>query len=333
MTSCPPPLALPARSHTDAGTLRRVGVELEMSGLDIDRLATICSRYLHLPSQTTSRYERILPGDPAGDWRVELDFTLLRDLGREQRAEYDLGDELRNSMEELLKWATNDVVPLELVSPPLPMDRLGEIEGLIDLLRIAGAQGTSSSVISAFGMQFNPDLPDLRTDTITAYLKAFTCLYDWLAPRARQSLTRRLTAFAGPYPPPYVRQLIDPQYWPDQTQLIADYLLANPTRNRALDMLPLFKHLSADQVLATTTDPLIKARPALHYRLPDSLIDQPGWGLGSAWNDWLQVEALAADRPRLDACCSAYEHHLEQGLGRLLDSWKAQVERQWLSGT
>lgn len=332
MTHCPPSFALPARIHTGTGELRRVGVELEMSGLDIDRLATICSRYLQLPSQATSRYERTLRGDPAGDWRVELDFTLLRDMGREQRAENDLGDELRTSVEELLKWVTNDVVPLELISPPLPMNRLGEFEGLIDLLRIAGAQGTSSSVMSAFGMQFNLDLPDLQTDTITAYLKAFTCLYDWLAQRARMNLTRRLTAFAGPFPPVYVKQLINPHYWPEQTQLIADYLLANPTRNRALDMLPLFKYLSAEQVQAATADPLIKARPALHYRLPDSLIDQPGWGLGGAWNDWLQVEALAADRSRLDACCSAYGQHLEQGLGRLLDSWKAQLERQWLSG-
>src|SRR5690606_20162330 len=102
MTHCPPSFALPARIHTGTGELRRVGVELEMSGLDIDRLATICSRYLQLPSQATSRYERTLRGDPAGDWRVELDFTLLRDMGREQRAENDLGDELRTSVEELL---------------------------------------------------------------------------------------------------------------------------------------------------------------------------------------------------------------------------------------
>lgn len=331
MTAPSPILALPSRRYTATGEMRCVGIELEMSGLDIDRLTSICSRYLKLPSQTVSRYERRLLGDPAGDWRVELDFALLREMGREQRLANDLGDELRTSVEDLLKWATTDVVPLELVSPPLPMSRLSEFDGLIALLRIAGAQGTAGSVISAFGMQFNPDLPDLGTNTITTYLKAFLCLHDWLAQRARINLTRRLTAFAEPFSPAYVRQVIDSHYWPDQKQLIADYLLANPTRNRALDMLPLFKHLNPQQVLATTADPLIKARPALHYRLPNSLVDQPGWGIGGAWNDWLQVESLAADSHRLNACCEAYGQYLDQGLARLLDSWKAQVERQWLS--
>lgn len=327
------PPALPTRSHTDQGIMRRVGVELEMNGLDIDRLTAICGRYLQLAHQITGRYERQLVGDPAGDWRIELDFTLLREMGREQRFADDLGDDLRASVEELLKWVTNDLVPLELISPPLPMDRLGEIDGLIELLRAAGAKGTSGSIVSAFGMQFNPDLPNLQPATITAYLKAFACLHDWLAPRARFSLTRRLSPFADPFPPAYIRQLVAVDYWPDQHQLIADYLQANPTRNRALDMLPLFKHLDAEQVQAATADPLIKARPTLHYRLPDSLIDQPGWGISATWQDWLQVEALAADRARLDACCRAYGDHLEQGLGRLLDSWKAQVERQWLSRT
>lgn len=331
MTEPSPIPALPARRHTASGEVRCVGVELEMSGLDIDRLTSICSRYLKLQSHIVSRYERTLLGDPAGDWRVELDFALLREMGREQRLGNDLGDELRTSVEDLLKWVTTDVVPLELVSPPLPMTRLTELDGLIALLRIAGARGTSGSVISAFGMQFNPDLPDIQTDTITRYLKAFLCLYDWLAQRARVNLARRLTAFAEPFPPAYVRQVIDPHYWPDQKQLIDDYLQANPTRNRALDMLPLFKHLNEQQVRAATADPLIKARPALHYRLPNSLIDQSGWGVGSAWNDWLQVESLADNSERLDTCCRAYGRHLDQGLGRLLDSWKAQVERQWLS--
>src|SRR5690606_7323313 len=116
------------------------------------------------------------------------------------------------------------------------------------------------------------------------------------------------------FPPAYLRQVIDPHYWPDQSQLIADYLQANPTRNRALDMLPLFKHLSEQQVQATTTDPLIKARPALHYRLPNSLVDHPGWGIAGAWNDWLQVESLADDSERLNACCRTYGQHLDQGL-------------------
>ena len=50
-----------------------------------------------------------------------------------------------------------------------------------------------------------------------------------------------------------------------------------------------------------------------------------------AWNDWLQIERLACDRERLQRCCEAYQQWLHQGLGRLLESWPRQVERDWLS--
>jgi hypothetical protein len=63
--------------------------------------------------------------------------------------------------------------------------------------------------------------------------------------------------------------------------------------------LPLFLHLDEERVRAVTDVPLIKARPPFHYRLPDCEIHLPGWGLHVAWNDWLEVEALAADRERL----------------------------------
>ncbi|PAU85052.1 alpha-L-fucosidase [Pseudomonas sp. WN033] len=331
MATALPAFPWPPRSQRLDGTLRRVGVELEMNGLSLDHLTQLSAEFLGCEIQHSSRYERTLHGDPAGDWVVELDFSLLKKLGREQRRPNDLGDELMNSAEEALKWLSEGLVPLELVSPPLPLDRLHEIDTLIEHLRRAGAKGTGDRLANAFGMQFNPEVPDTEPTTLLAYLQAFLCLHDWLRERANINFTRRLTSYVDPFPLDYVRQVIAADYQPGLTGLIDDYLTANPTRNRALDLLPLFKHLDPQRVLARAGDELIKPRPTFHYRLPDCLIDQPGWGLHLAWGDWLEVERLACDPARLKACCQAYARHLDQGLARLLDNWPEQINHHWLS--
>lgn len=321
---------LPPRQTNADGEQRRVGVELEMNGLTLDQLTALAADFLACTVEHKSRYERTLHGDAAGDWVVEFDFSLLKKLGREERKKHDLGDELMNSAEDALKWVSEGLVPLELVSPPLPMGRLGQVDDLIEHLRQAGAKGTGDRITNAFGMQFNPEVPDCEAETITAYLKAFLCLYDWIRSRADINITRRLTSYVDPFPKDYVRKVINPDYWPAMDRLIDDYLHDNPTRNRALDMLPLFKYIDAERVLAKAGDELIKQRPTFHYRLPDCLIDQPGWGLHVAWQDWLQVEHLAHDRQRLQACCQAYREHWDQGIGRLFESWHHRIQRDWL---
>ncbi|MEX1057498.1 MAG: amidoligase family protein, partial [Natronospirillum sp.] len=312
------------------GEPRRIGVELEMNGLALDQLAELVADYLNLSIRPNGRYERVLSGDAAGEWGVELDFRLLKELGHKEREKGTLSGELADSAEEVLKWLADSLVPMELVSPPLPMARLDEVEELIRRLRAAGAKGTSDRLVNAFGMQFNPEVPDEGTETITAYLKAFTCLYDWLYARADINLSRQVTNYIDPYPTEYRRLLVRADYWPDQSKLIDDYLTQNPTRNRALDMLPLFTHLDEARVRRQLDDPLIKARPAFHYRLPDCEIHRPDWTLALAWNDWLEVEALANDAHRLAGCCRAYDEFLAAPLDRWFGDWVKQVEAQWL---
>lgn len=312
------------------GKMRRVGVELEMSGLALDALAGCVADFFHLEIEADGRYERVLKGDPAGDWVVELDYDLLKRLGREDRSDDTLAAEIGRTAEDTLAWAAEAVVPMEVVGPPLPLERLGEIEELIVRLREAGAKGTSDSLVNAFGMQFNPEVPNHEPETITAFLKAFLCLSDWLVARADINIARRVTSYVDPFPPDYVRKVVAPDYWPGLSALIDDYLADNPTRNRMLDMLPLFLFLDEQRVRRVTDDPLIKARPTFHYRLPDCEIHKPDWGLYLAWNDWVEVERLAADPDRLNACCAAYHGHLERPLDRLLGDWKETLEREWL---
>ena len=324
------PLATPPWLHNPEGNTRRVGVEIEMNGLTLDQVATLVADCLGLKVNAVGRYERVIRGDEAGDWIVELDFKLLKDMGREVRVPGYWEDELADTAEQTLAWLAEELVPVELISPPLPLPRLGEVETLIARLRAAGARGTSDALINAFGMQFNPEIPSRDSHTLVAVLKAFHCLYPWLSQRANINLTRQLTGYVSPFPMDYVRRVIARDYWPDQAQLIDDYLAHNPTRNRALDLLPLFTWLDAARVRRTTDDPLIKPRPTFHYRRPDSEIHLPNWGLHSAWNDWVAVERLAADRERLQGCCSAYQHYLDDPLERLIGDWIYELERQWL---
>lgn len=321
---------MPPWTTNPEGRERRVGVELEMNGLTLDNLARLVAQHLGAAIEDKGRYERALTGDPAGDWGVELDFDLLKRMGREERDTASFAGEVEQSAEEALKWLAEHLVPLELVSPPLPLSRLHEVETLIELLRDAGARGTSHRLLNAFGMQFNPEIPDTAPSVLTAYLKAFLCFYDWLYERASINVSRRVTTYIDPFPGDYVRKVVNPDYWPDQDTLIDDYLTDNPTRNRALDCLPLFMHLDESRVRRATDDPLIKPRPTFHYRLPDCEIDLPAWGMHLAWNDWVAVEALAADSARLADCCRAYSRFLENPLRRWLGNWQKMLESRWL---
>jgi hypothetical protein len=323
-------LKQPPWLETTAGKTRRIGVELEMSGLELDALAACVADFFKLEIRSHGRYERVLEGDPAGDWVVELDYDLLKRLGRETRADDTLEGEIGRAAEDALAWAAEAIVPVEVVGPPLPLERLGEVEGLIVHLRAAGAKGTSDSLVNAFGMQLNPEVPGTDADTLTACLKAFLCLSDWLVARADINLARRVTSYVDPFPPEYIRKVIAPDYRPDLSVLIDDYLADNPTRNRMLDMLPLFLFLDEARVRKVTDDPLVKARPTFHYRLPDCEIHKPDWGLYLAWNDWVEVERLAADTQRLNGCCAAYRAFLDRPLERWLEAWKDVLEAEWL---
>ena len=324
-----PALTLPPRPLTRDGAMRRVGVELEMKGPPIEVLSALVAAHVHGQVEAISRYEHRIAGDAAGHWLVELDFAYLKQRGRERRAGDGVLAQLDDVAEELLAAGSEVLVPTEVVSPPLPMDRLGEIDALIARLRDAGARGTRDGLAFAFGMHLNPEMPDTDARTITSYLKAFLCLFEWLRERCHVDLLRRLTVYIDPFPVEYVRRVVDPSYWPGMDELIDDYLRDNPTRNRALDMLPLFAFVDEARVRAVLDDPRIKPRPALHYRLPNCEIDSPGWGVRLAWHDWLQVERLAADDARLEEVCTQYCDYLERPLGRLMDDWVEIVE-PWL---
>lgn len=325
-----PAVAMPPVTTTEQGRERLVGIEIEFGGLELARATEVVAEFTSGTIQQPGRYERQVITPEGREWVIEVDFAYLKKLGRRNYDRTTFEGELSSSAEESLARLAETVVPVEIVSPPLPLSELPEQESLLDLLRQAGARGTSDSFRYAFGMQFNPEAPALDSQTINRYLKSFLCLYDALVKRADINFSRRLTNFIDPFPKDYVRKVISPTYWPGLTTLIRDYLHWNPTRNRALDMLPLFCHLDEPQVRQKVADELVKARPTFHYRLPDCELHLPEWGLSVPWNDWVQVEQLAYDNSRLDACCRAYQQFLDKPLSSWRLDWEQELEQQWL---
>lgn len=203
-------------------------------------------------------------------------------------------------------------LPVELVCPPVEIAELARLDEMTRRLRRAGALGTRESVVYAFGLQLNLDLPAMDAGTILRYLRAYLLCADWLRRDIGIDLTRRVLPFIQPYPKTYIQRVLAPGYEPNLGQLIDDYLVYNPSRNRDLDLLPLFTFLAPQKVRAAVDDPRLKARPALHYRLPDSRIDDPDWGIVQEWNRWARtVEALAEDPDRLQAMAQSYRRYLE----------------------
>lgn len=321
---------LPTVTETADGRIRAVGVELEFIGIDLDECIDILQDRLGGDVDAISDYEAELTGDSAGPWRIERDQELLKRLGRARDADDSSPDIIDTTLEAALKLGSELIVPLEIVSPPLPVTRLHEFDELITVLRKAGATGTKESFVYAFGLHLNPELPDLECTTIRHYMQAFACLQEWLFKRCDIDAARQVTRYTAPWPTSYIKMLIASDYAPQMEQLIKDYFEENPTRNRALDMLPLFMHLDKATTGGLTDDPRIKSRPTFHYRLPNSKVGETDWSLLEEWEGWLQVEKLAADTDLLKKLCAFYAELLDKPFGKLLPGHVQEVE-EWLT--
>jgi Putative amidoligase enzyme len=293
--------ALPPVLHNEQGRMRTVGIEVEFVGPSAEATALALQKALGGKIAMEDPHAFALKGSQIGDMSVELDSRLLHP-GK--------GAEVQGRvLPRIAAWfgfAASYLVPCELVTAPVPMDRLQEMNQVLSILREIGAKGTQDAPFYAFGLHFNPEIPRQDAETVAAFLKSFVLLNPWLRREVAPDTTRELLGFADPFPPEYIRKLASPDYWPDIATFIDDYLAANPTRNRDLDLLPLLHHLDAQRVRAVLPNEKINGRPTFHYRLPDARVSDPGWSMAPDWNRWVAVERLAADREQLDAAGLAY---------------------------
>jgi hypothetical protein len=318
---------LPERLTAATGENRRVGVEIEFAGLEASVIADLVADLFGGSRKRKTRFEIDVVDTRFGDFQIELDSSYLKRLAKQEAAKQAPPSQLGNITADLLARASELLVPWEIVAPPIAFADAHDLCELVTSLRQRGALGTRNALQFAFGVHLNPELPDLEAGTIVNYLRAFFCLYDWIAAQEKIDPVRKLTPYIDHFPGPYIRKLIDWNYRPSQQRLIDDYLELNPTRNRSLDMLPLFAHLDEARVRAVVDDDRIKARPTFHYRLPNCDIDNRGWNLDYPWRLWLEVEKLSNDVSRLQKFCAAYRTVLDSLIPPLGDnSWLKQSE-------
>ncbi|MCA9663520.1 MAG: amidoligase family protein, partial [Myxococcales bacterium] len=79
-TTWRPPL--PPVAETATGSTRRIGVEIEMIGLDVAEVAALVADELGGAIAAKNDYEHEVRGDADGVWTVELDSRQLKRLGR-----------------------------------------------------------------------------------------------------------------------------------------------------------------------------------------------------------------------------------------------------------
>jgi hypothetical protein len=305
-----PAYAAPCPPRTRSGKIRCVGVEVELGQLDVPATLDVVASTLGGTARLEGPTAGCVVGTPLGQFKIELDSLPVRE--RRYLAPFQqlgVSEESRTAqlIEDSVLRVAKELVPVEVVTPPVPWDRLAELDPLWRALRERGAEDTKSSLLHAFGLHLNPELPDLQVSTIVRTLRAYFLLEDWLTARSDVDLARKVAPYIHPFPEEYRRLVVDPHYAPDLSRFVDDYVTANPTRNRPLDLLPLIREVSSlDLRRQVDAWPKVKARPAFHYRLPNCEISKPGWTPAADWNRWVSVERLAANDALLEELSLAY---------------------------
>jgi len=325
----------PPLTRNPENGIRRVGVEIEFAGLDALQAAT-CVRQLF--------GGRIVEHDPYsfsvedtffGDFKCELDSHYAHATEEDSRSLKDLlfgllddrqAQDLARKAGALIGDVARHWMPVEIVGPPTPYTVIAEYDRLVDRLTEAGAEGTQESLIYSFGMQLNPEVAAYDGGYIRRHLQAYCLASEWLREAIQVDVTRRLLPFVDRFPAAYLRLILRQEYQPDRGELIDDFIRYNPTRNRELDLLPLFAFLDEDRIAEAVDMTLVKPRPTFHYRLPNASLGVRGWSVAQEWNRWVQVERLAADRDRRHDMIQAWQ---ENDARLLVEDW-AQLSRRWL---
>ncbi len=316
--------------YNTQGNLRKVGVEVEYSNLSLDESAEIIKELLGGAIQDLGKYKKKVVDTKFGDFNLELDAELLQKMDEKNfLSKLNIFNKKTNDdIEDLLQSSATSLIPYEFASAPMNFKDLQSLEKLVYAMRIHGALGTTESVQYAFGVHFNIEPKSLETGVIISYFKSFLLLQKWIEKQSEIDLARKITPFINDYPKPYLKLLFNSQYRPIQEEFIHDYIKHNPTRNRALDMLPLLSFLDEERVKTALPDEKINTRPTFHYRLPNSKIDLFRWNLKQEFKIWLIIELLVDNPEILHLMSKEYEEHLNHLLPNS-DEWIKRCH-QWV---
>jgi hypothetical protein len=320
----------PPRPTNLQGETRRAGIELELGHLSLEITLEIVQRSVGGRVTVDSAAQGGVIETAFGKFGVEVDSRALKERAYLRPLE-SVGVDPESAVAQLIESSVvrvaREIIPIEVVTPPIPWDRLHELDSLWVQLRAAGAEDTRSSIRYAFGMHLNPEAPDFEVKTILSYLQAFLLLEPWLSEVMQIDLSRRIAPYIRPFPAAYRQLIVRPDYVPDWQTFVDDYVEHNPTRNRPLDLMPLFVHATDFDLSAKVEDwALVKSRPTFHYRLPNSEIQQPGWTPAIDWNRWVIVERLACEPNLLAEMLQAYSAHSADGENPSNEPWLAHLQ-------
>ncbi|GIL38999.1 amidoligase family protein [Roseiterribacter gracilis] len=288
----------PPRPLNAQGLPRRVGVELEFGELDPLPAAQLIADRFGGQQVELGAHRFAVRDSRLGNFTIELDISSAH---AEQRANADMLDELIDEMRVAWGHVGKLWMPHEIAAPPVAFDALPEIDALIADLRNAGAVGTEGGLLYAFGLHFNPEVASFEIAHLLSVLRAYLLAAPWLREQGDIDTVRRLSPFIDPFPDDYIAYVIDATYTPGLERFVADYLTWNPTRNRELDLFPLFAHVAPALFASRIDDKQTKPRPTWHWRLPNSRVGVPGWSILPDWSRWVVVERLAEDAARIEA--------------------------------
>jgi hypothetical protein len=181
---------------TAEGKLRRVGVEIEFMGLSARSAAKALAHDLGGFIEVDDPHAFRILGTRLGDLRVETDLRYVHPQ-RYPKLAIRLGARAAAWLGTLV----SAFVPRELVTAPLPIARLSEVDVAIASLRSAGASGRGAVALDSLSLHFNIDPPSLDAGTITAFLKAFLSAEE----RLRQETAGASMRLARVLPPDYPR--------------------------------------------------------------------------------------------------------------------------------
>lgn len=289
----------PPHIHNQSGKERCVGYEFEFTGVEMDQVSEILKSLYGGEVHQISTFEYEIRQTVFGTFTLELDAQLLREKKYEKIFK-SIGVDvttLKNisSFEQTLKEVASSVVPFEIVTPPIPISKMNELNKLVHALRKHQVKGTGSSLVYAFGLHLNPEIPSPSAKSLLNHLKAYVLLDPWIRYDAKINLSRRITPYINEYREEYIQHILHPDYHPDLKNLISDYFTFENSRNRPLDMLPVFMHLNEELTSSLLKETLTSSRPTYHYRLPNCSIEDDTWSLAEEWNRWVLVETMASD--------------------------------------
>ncbi|MFO7554737.1 MAG: amidoligase family protein [Desulfobacterales bacterium] len=293
----------PVLFKNSTGKPRRVGFELEFGNLTVRETAEALQNSMGGNIQENNPFYFKIINSSVGNLKIERDAELLksvkyRDALIKMNVDFD-PDTIVREIEQGIDRLCSFLIPCEIVTEPLNFREFPKLNEIVNVLNLLKAKGTQDSIFYAFGLHMNPSVPDLDKKTLVAYTQAFLLLTDWIIEDSEIDFSRRFfTNFIDPFPDSYVEKVLDTEYEPAVETFIDDYLDFNPTRNRALDMLPVLCEIDNDRVLAGVQKDersLVNSRPAFHYRLPDCRVGDKKWSVADEWNRWWYVECIASD--------------------------------------